>query len=85
MYTYTPERFGQLSLNEMIITFNGWIDGALKTTPDKVVTKNNVRWWTLELTALRKKVRKARKDFQVVRRNVSNVGDDRLDRTVPKY
>ena len=53
----------------------------MKTTPDKVVTKNNVRWWTPELTALRKKVRKARKDFQVARRSVSNVGEDRLDRT----
>ena len=56
----TPDQFGRMSLNEMIETFNGWIDGATKTIPEKSTIKNNVRWWTPELTALRKRVRKER-------------------------
>ena len=53
----------------MVDTFNGWIDNASKITTDKTSIKNNARWWTQELKALRKNARKARKEYQTVRCN----------------
>ena len=51
-------------------------------TSDKTSVKNNARWWTQELKALRKKARKARKEYQTVRcnGNIEVEDDDEYER-----
>ena len=78
---YSHAQFAGLPLDDMVNTLNGWVENSLKKTKVRNPRKNNAKWWTSNLTQMRKLTRKLRKEYQLTKRSAdANIEDQNITR-----